>query len=106
MRVLIEDVTFSQMGALIDMVFFMMSLRYMCWMIVGWLAQISQRWFTLLICLRYSLLKVQERFDLFMLRNSAYVDDVFKDDVSPVMIMEIHLFQETLETYLEYTTCH
>ena len=20
--------------------------------------------------------------------------------------MEIHLFQETLETYLEYTTCH
>ena len=41
-----------------------------------------------------------------MLGNSAYVDDVFEDDVSPVMIMEIHLFQETLGTYLEYTTCH
>ena len=106
MRVLIEDVSFSQMGALIDMVFFMMSLRYMCWMIVGCLAQISQRWFTLLICLRYSLLRVQERFDLFMLGNSAYVDDLFEDDVSPVMIMEIHLFQETLGAYLEYTTCH
>ena len=41
-----------------------------------------------------------------MLGNSAYVDDVFEDDVSPVMIMEIHLFQETLGTCLEYTTCH
>ena len=38
--------------------------------------------------------------------NSAYVDDVFEDDVSPVMIMEICLFQETLGAYLEYTTCH
>ena len=36
-----------------------------------------------------------------MLGNSAYVDDVFEDDVSPFMIMEIHLFQETLEESLD-----
>ena len=41
-----------------------------------------------------------------MLGNSTYVDNVFEDDVSPVMVMEIHLFQETLWTYLEYNTCH
>ena len=35
MRVLIEDISFSQMGDLIDMVFFMMGLRWTCWMIVG-----------------------------------------------------------------------
>ena len=41
-----------------------------------------------------------------MLGHPAYVDDMFEDDVSPVMVMEIHLFQETLGTYLEYTTFH
>ena len=41
-----------------------------------------------------------------MLGHPAYADDMFEDDVSPVMVMEIHLFQETLGTYLEYTTCH
>ena len=41
-----------------------------------------------------------------MLGNPAYVDDIFEDDISLVMVMEIHLFQETLGTYLEYTTCH
>ena len=88
------------------MVFFMMSLRWMYWMIVGGLAQISQRQFTFLICLRSSSLRVQKRFSLFMLGHSTYVDDVFEDDVSPVMVMEIHLFQETLGVYLEYTLCH
>ena len=43
MRVLIEDVSFSHMGDLIDMVFFTIGLRWTCQMIVGWLAQISQR---------------------------------------------------------------
>ena len=33
-----------------------------------------------------------------MLGHPTYVDDVFKDDFSLVMVMEIHLFQETLET--------
>ena len=41
-----------------------------------------------------------------MLGNSAYIDDVFEDDVSPVMVMEIHLFQETLGAYLDYTVFH
>ena len=41
-----------------------------------------------------------------MLGYPPYVDDMFKDDVSLIMILEIHLFQETLGTYLEYTTCH
>ena len=75
-------------------------------MIVGWLAQISQRYSTLLICLRSSSLRVQKRFSLFMLGHPAYVDDMFEDDVSPIIVMEIHIFQETLGTYLEYTTCH
>ena len=43
LRVLIEDVSFSQMGDLIDMIFFMTSMRWTYWMIVGCLAQISQR---------------------------------------------------------------
>ena len=30
-----------------------------------------------------------------MLGHSTYVDDMFGDDVSQVMVMEIHLFQET-----------
>ena len=41
-----------------------------------------------------------------MLGHPTYVDDMFEDDVSPVMVMEIHLFKETLGTYLEYTTYH
>ena len=41
-----------------------------------------------------------------MLGHSTYVDDMFENDVSLVMVMEIHLFQETLRTYLKYTTCH
>ena len=40
-----------------------------------------------------------------MLEHPTYVDDMFEDDISPVMVMEIHLFKETLGTYLEYTTC-
>ena len=44
MRVLIEDVSFfSKLGDLIDMVFFMMSMTWTYYMIVGWLAHISQR---------------------------------------------------------------
>ena len=41
-----------------------------------------------------------------MLGHSTHVDDMFEDDISPIIVMEIHLFQETLGTYLEYTTCH
>ena len=41
-----------------------------------------------------------------MLGYSTYVDDMFEDVVNLVMVMEIHLFQETLGAYLEYTTCH
>ena len=41
-----------------------------------------------------------------MLGYPVYVDDVFEDVVNPVMVMEIHLFEETLGTYLEYTACH
>ena len=51
-------------------------------------------------------MRVQKRFGLFMLGHPAYVDDMFEDDVIPIMVMEIHLFQETLGTYLEYTTPH
>ena len=38
MRVLIEDISFSQMGDLTDMIFFMTSMRWTYWMIVGCLA--------------------------------------------------------------------
>ena len=41
-----------------------------------------------------------------MLGHPAYVDDMFEDDINPIMVMEIHIFQETLGTYLEYTTYH
>ena len=41
-----------------------------------------------------------------MLGHPAYVDDMFEDDASPIMVLEIHLFQETLGTNLEYTTYH
>ena len=34
-----------------------------------------------------------------MLGHPAYADDMFEDDVSPVMVMEIHLFQEALRTW-------
>ena len=34
-----------------------------------------------------------------MLGYPAYVDDVFEDVVSSIMVTEIHLFQETLGTW-------
>ena len=37
-----------------------------------------------------------------MLGNFAYIDDVFEDDVSPVMVMEIHLVQETTDYGVDF----